>query len=314
MTPKRTHNFQVNLGGVLEVLSNHLYSSERVFIRELLQNACDAITARQLKQPDWKGEIHIELHADAERPLLVLEDNGIGLNESEVQQFLSSIGASAKRDYFANSRDEFIGQFGIGLLSCFMVSDEITLVTRAEGQPAIKWVGKVDGTYDLYTLEQDLSVGTKVYLTAKADKKSLFTQRSIQRLVRLYGEILPFPIFLRTNDDPEEQVNAQVAIWEQPAADRGSWRLEILDFGSKTFEMPFQDFIEIDLPEQGARGVAYILPYSSNPNSKTNAQGVFEKDVAFYFRGQHHAGMVLFCEMCPECQWVTANGLARKFL
>ena len=119
MTSKGTHAFQVNLGGVLEVLSNHLYSSERVFIRELLQNACDAIVARQLKSADWKeGKIHLELIAEADQvPLLVIEDNGIGLNESEVRQFLSSIGASTKRDYFTNNRDQFIGQFGIGLLS-----------------------------------------------------------------------------------------------------------------------------------------------------------------------------------------------------
>lgn len=52
-----THTFQVNLGGVLDVLANHLYSSEQVFIRELLQNACDAIAARRLKSPDWKAKL-----------------------------------------------------------------------------------------------------------------------------------------------------------------------------------------------------------------------------------------------------------------
>lgn len=270
MTAKGTHAFQVNLGGVLEVLSNHLYSSERVFIRELLQNACDAIVARQLKSPDWKeGEIHLELIAEAEQvPLLVIEDNGIGLNESEVRQFLSSIGASTKRDYFTNNRDQFIGQFGIGLLSCFMVSDQITLVTRAAGHAAIKWVGKVDGTYDLFELDEDLDVGTKVYLSAKNDKHDLFNARSLQRLIKFYGEILPFPIHFSSTGDKGACLNAQAAVWEQSYLDKGTRRLEYLEYGRQSFDIQFQDYIEINLPEFGAEGIVYLLPFAANPNSK----------------------------------------------
>lgn len=272
MTAKGTHAFQVNLGGVLEVLSNHLYSSERVFIRELLQNACDAIVARQLKSSDWKeGAIHLELITQADQaPLLVIEDNGIGLNEAEVRQFLSSIGASTKRDYFTHSREQFIGQFGIGLLSCFMVSDQITLITKAAGQTAIKWVGKVDGTYDLFELEEDLSVGTKVYLSAKNEKQDLFNSRSIQRLVKFYGEILPFPIHFVHNDDESTLLNAQHAVWEQNYRDKGTRRLELLEYGRQSFDIQFQDYIEINLPTFGAEGVAYLLPFATNPNSKSS--------------------------------------------
>lgn len=270
MTSKGTHAFQVNLGGVLEVLSNHLYSSERVFIRELLQNACDAIVARQLKSADWKeGKIHLELIAEAEQvPLLVIEDNGIGLNESEVRQFLSSIGASTKRDYFTNNREQFIGQFGIGLLSCFMVSEQITLITRAAGHAAIKWVGKVDGTYDLFELDEDLDIGTKVYLSAKNDKHDLFNAPSLQRLIKFYGEILPFPIHFSSNGEQGACLNAQAAVWEQSYLDKGTRRLEYLEYGRQSFDIQFQDYIEINLPEFGAEGIVYLLPFAANPNSK----------------------------------------------
>jgi molecular chaperone HtpG len=133
MVEKESKVFKVNLGGVLDVLSNHLYSSEKVFLRELLQNSCDAIAARNLFDPDHKGTIRIEVINDEEN-ILIIEDNGIGLKEEEVVEFLSSVGSSTKRDYFTSNRDHFIGQFGIGLLSCFMICDEIVLITKAKDQ------------------------------------------------------------------------------------------------------------------------------------------------------------------------------------
>lgn len=273
-----THNFQVHLGGVLDVLANHLYSSEKVFIRELLQNACDAITARQLNDPAHAGIIRAELHADGPQPLLVVEDNGIGLNETEVKQFLSSIGSSSKKEHLSNKRDQFIGQFGIGLLSCFMVSDQITLVTRAQGHQAVKWVGKVDGTYDLSLLDTDLDIGTKVYISAKADQKALFTFPNIQKLLRYYGEILPFPIELRSHDEERYQrINPEPPVWERVYVDKGTRRLEILRYGSTAFDIPFQDCLDIQLPELGVTGVAYILPYSSNINAQQSHRVYLKK-------------------------------------
>ncbi len=74
-----SHNFQVNLKGVLDVLANHLYSSEQVFIRELLQNSVDAIEALKIKDPDHIGKIVIELYTSKDTCQIMVEDNGIGL-------------------------------------------------------------------------------------------------------------------------------------------------------------------------------------------------------------------------------------------
>ena len=124
------HKFQVDLGGIIDLLSNHLYSGPEVFLRELLQNAVDAITARGLIESGHVGSVQFETIQGKGRlpPTLVVEDNGIGLTSEEIHQFLSTIGRSSKRESL--DRDDFIGQFGIGLLSCFVVADEITLITR----------------------------------------------------------------------------------------------------------------------------------------------------------------------------------------
>ena len=124
--------FQVNLSGIIELLSHHLYSGPQVYLRELLQNAVDAIQARRQLEPALVGEITVELVRDGSGPAtLVFEDNGIGLTEEEVHTFLSTIGLSSKSEDLAKRRGDFIGQFGIGLLAGFMVTDEIVLITRS---------------------------------------------------------------------------------------------------------------------------------------------------------------------------------------
>src|SRR6185369_16210001 len=114
-TDKRTsHAFQVNLAGIIELLSAHLYSGPHVYLRELLQNAVDAIAARGQLGESLPGEITVELVDDpAGTPTLVFEDNGIGLTEDEVHRFLATIGSSSKRGELAGLRGDFIGQFGI---------------------------------------------------------------------------------------------------------------------------------------------------------------------------------------------------------
>src|SRR5690606_14320956 len=153
--------FQVALRGVVDLLARHLYSSPRVYLRELLQNAVDAITARGALG-DTDGPARIVL-----RPLvgggLEVHDTGVGLTRDEAHELLATIGRSSKRDVeLGTGREEFLGQFGIGLLSAFMVADEIELVSRSArpsvaGGPAapVRWRGRSDGRYELVELVPD---------------------------------------------------------------------------------------------------------------------------------------------------------------
>lgn len=161
------YRFKVNLGGMIEILSDHLYSSPDVYIRELLQNGVDAITGRK-KLEEGVEAYHeaaggedtgcITLDIDEGRSL-VFSDNGQGLTEEEIHQFLAIIGESSKRN-LENGRIEtdYIGRFGIGLLSCFMVSDEIVMLTRScrgADAPVLEWRGKPDGTYTIRKVDRN---------------------------------------------------------------------------------------------------------------------------------------------------------------
>src|ERR1044071_3123397 len=98
------YKFQVNLGGIIDLLSNHIYSSPQVFIRELLQNAVDAITARLHAEPAHTGSVWVELPERTvdDAPSLVFRDNGIGLTEEEIHSFLATIGQTSKRAELSN--------------------------------------------------------------------------------------------------------------------------------------------------------------------------------------------------------------------
>src|SRR5688572_5020133 len=127
------YQFRINLRGIIDLLSNHLYSGPEVYLRELLQNGIDAIHARSMLEPGYRGEITIEVNPPrpGSRPTLSFLDNGVGLTEEEIHRFLATIGQSSKNSEFWDRPDDFIGRFGIGLLSCFVVSDEIVVITRS---------------------------------------------------------------------------------------------------------------------------------------------------------------------------------------
>ena len=95
MENENNNLFQVNLKGMIALLSEHIYSNPNTFVRELLQNCVDAITALRNIDENYAGRIDVYLNEDGS---LVFQDNGIGLKEEEVYRFLTVIGESSKRD------------------------------------------------------------------------------------------------------------------------------------------------------------------------------------------------------------------------
>lgn len=272
MDQQDTYRFQVNLSGMINILSNHLYSNPKVYLRELLQNGVDAITARQaLAEDHYIGQINIEVNGIGVGSTLIIEDNGVGLNEAEVHEFLAMIGQSSKRgEDFLSTNTSFIGRFGIGLLSCFMVSDEIVMVTQsAKGGPALEWRGKPDGTYTIRKLETPLSPGTKVYLRCKEGSEIYFDENNLQNWLYHYGALLPYPINLNT-ENIKRQINPPSPVWIKDPLLARSHREEVLAFGEQLLGDKFRDFIPLKTSSGGTGGIAFILPQAVNLNAKRN--------------------------------------------
>ncbi|MYR17495.1 ATP-binding protein, partial [Streptomyces sp. SID6137] len=163
------HTFQVDLRGLVDLLSHHLYSSPKVYLRELLQNAVDAVTARRALTPDAPALVRLHT-ADGG---LRVEDSGIGLTESDVHELLATIGRSSKRaEGLQEARSDFLGQFGIGLLACFVVAERIRVVSRSArtpDAPPVEWTARDDGSYTVRTLPDAArpEPGTTVQLTPR---------------------------------------------------------------------------------------------------------------------------------------------------
>lgn len=265
--------FKVNLGGMIDILANHLYSSPDVFVRELLQNGTDAISGRRLSDASFQ-EGRIDITIDPEKGL-VFSDNGTGLTEKEIHQFLAVIGQSSKRDLQTGRiLEDYIGRFGIGMLSCFMVTDEIMLRTRSVKDMAHAWEfhGKPDGTYSISEIAADIvPVGTEIHILAKKGCEQYFQEERICELVRYYGLPLPFPVMMH-GADGEYRINQ---MFRSAAA---SARESVMSLGRQIFETEFLDYIPLESKNGLFSGVAYILPHAVSLHAK-NKHRIYLKNM-----------------------------------
>ena len=260
------YRFKVNLSGMIEILSDHLYSSPDVYIRELLQNAVDAVVARKKNSSaaelqGYEGSIDVYLEDNTLRFI----DNGIGLTDEEIHKFLSIIGESSKKQLNeAALRSDYIGKFGIGLLSCFMVSNEIVVKTRSiRSEDAFIWIGKPDGTYTLDKYGEPHDPGTEIILTPKEDCLPYFEPDRVRELLLHYGQILPYPINLHAEGE-SDRINFQVLPWEKENVDKS----ELLEYGYDMFRTKFFDAVILKSESGDATGVAFILPYQVHSSAK----------------------------------------------
>ncbi len=253
--------FQVDLRGVVDLLSRHIYSSPRVYLRELLQNARDAITARA--EVDGKGgRIRISPLTEASGEF-VLRDDGVGLTATEVAELLATVGRSSKRDIFDLPRSDYLGQFGIGLLSCFMVADSIVIRSRsARGGASVEWVGNSDGTFVVAELDEELPIGTSVHLVPRFDQDDLLRPAAVRELAETFAEFLPVRVTIDT-------VVSEVDITRPaPFLDARADPDAAVAYGRDLLGATPLDAIELSDAATGTRGLAYVLPFAPPPGAR----------------------------------------------
>jgi molecular chaperone HtpG len=257
-----SRSFGVDLRGIIELLSQHLYSSPRVYVRELLQNAIDAITARG----EGPARIVIEPAEQTGDGTLRISDTGIGLTEDEVHTLLSTLGRTSKRDELGFARQDFLGQFGVGLLSCFLVADEIRLVSRsAKGGPAVRWTAEGNGTYEVVADESARTeVGTTVTLVPRRDAEHWLQHDMVTALAKEFGELLPAEVLIGTErlTQPELPWSRRPGESGEDFGDRMSTYCE-RTFGFRPFEV-----LPLDVPTVGLTGAAFVMPDAAHPGSR----------------------------------------------
>lgn len=266
--------FQVDLHGVVDLLARHLYSGERVYLRELMQNGVDAITARRRLDPDAPATVRIRPLPDG---ALAVTDSGVGLTAAEAEELLATVGRSSKRDAdLGLARQEYLGQFGIGLLSAFMVADRIELTSRSARDPqapAVRWIGHADGSYELTELpaDADVQAGSTVLLRPRRDAEHWLEVGTVVALAEEFGSLLP--VDLAVEVPLEDGTDARV--WRRISEPALPWQVEYSDAGRRSAALTryceralgFTPLaaIDLDVPLAGVSGVAYVLPTAVPP-------------------------------------------------
>ncbi|TXS52895.1 HSP90 family protein [Streptomyces sp. t39] len=260
------NSFQVDLRGLVDLLSHHLYSSPRVYVRELLQNAVDAVTARRAHDPAAPATIRLSATGDA----VVIEDSGVGLTADEVHTLLATIGRSSKRDALESARAEFLGQFGIGLLACFVVARQIRVVTRSArrpGEPPVEWLANDDGSYTVRTLPDEArpEPGTTVRLEPRPGAEEWTGPDRVAQLATDYGSLLPYDVTFSGPGVTGRPLTDRPAVWDRPHPTPTARRVALAGHCARQFGFTPLDSIDLDLPVAGVRGVAYVLPEATSP-------------------------------------------------
>ncbi|MGC5167144.1 HSP90 family protein [Luteimicrobium sp. DT211] len=273
--PAAARPFQVDLRGVVDLLGRHLYSGPRVYLRELVQNARDAVRARADLEPDrrrdpaWEVRIH---PADGPGGVLRVVDDGAGLTTAEVGDLLATVGRSSKRDLLDLPREGLLGRFGIGLLSCFMVTDRIVVRSRSvRGDAPVEWVGSADGTFSVRELTGDeaarVPVGTEVRLAARPDDVALLDHDGVLGLARTYARFLDVPVRVARPDGTWETVT-QEPVFAATGERREALAEQVRAFGRDLVSAEPFDAIELSVPATGTRGTAYVLPFAPPPGAR----------------------------------------------
>ena len=261
--------FKAESKRLLDLMINSIYTHKEIFLREIISNASDAIDKLcyksltdenvGLKREDFR----ITIHADPDARTLTVSDNGIGMDENELENNLGVIASSGtyqfRQEVGKDSEDvDIIGQFGVGFYSAFMVADQITVITKKYGESqAYRW--ESDGA-DGYTVTPcgKETVGTDIIMHIKPDEGEetygeFLQEYTLRSLVKKYSDYIRWPIRMEVSksrkkegspeDKPEyesykeeETLNSMVPLWQRK---KGEVTREEHD---KFYQEKFNDF------------------------------------------------------------------------
>jgi molecular chaperone HtpG len=241
-----TKQFKAEIGRMLDLVVNSLYSKKEIFLRELLSNASDAIDrAKYLglvdkeilaDSPDWR----ITVSADKDKRLLSVSDNGYGMDAEDLESNLGTIASSGTKKFMeaaaakdANNLPELIGKFGVGFYAAFMVADKVTVVSKKRGEnEAFAWESDGTGSYTVSGAERD-AYGTTITLHLRDGQDEYLDEWRVRELVKSYSDFIAYPIFFNETGkkadeskdgdkkEPEapKPLNTMTALWKRPKKD-----------------------------------------------------------------------------------------------
>ena len=221
-------NLAINSENIFPIIKKWLYSDHDIFIREVVSNACDAIT--KLKKLDLMSEVSlpddykakIEVEVNPEDKTITFTDNGLGMTADEVKEYINQIAFSGAADFLEKYKDkaneeQIIGHFGLGFYSVFMVADsaEIHTLSYKEGSEAVHWESDGGLTFEMGPSDKD-TVGTRIILHLNEDSYEFANEYRVREVLDKYCSFMPVEIFLtKANAEPEYETIPNEEVTEE---------------------------------------------------------------------------------------------------
>ena len=256
------HDTAVNLHGLMQVLSKHLYSTPIVALRELVQNAHDAIVRRRLEDINSAFTPEIRVTGNPQNKTITIYDSGAGLTKHEIHEFLATVGIGYTRQL--RQEDDatgLIGMFGLGFLSSFVLAEQVTVHTTSWKTPQEGWVYRSDNG-ETYRIESALprEPGFTVTLSLKDEFSYLADNPLLETLLGRYCVLMREPLFVGQS---ETAVNHLSPPWRRDADSAvvlhpGLRQKQNIEFASR-FERTFTPICTIDITPSGKSDVVGIL-------------------------------------------------------
>jgi molecular chaperone HtpG len=247
--------FKTEVTQLLHLIIHSLYSHPEIFLRELISNASDALdtlkyltlTDDSFKNIPFDPRIDVSFgdeerrivtisETDKKKKVITVADNGIGMNEADLERNLGTIARSGTRDFLksltgdSKKDSNLIGQFGVGFYSSFMVAERVEVLSKKAGeQNAFKWTSDGKGNFEIEEAVRNQN-GTTVTLYLSESGEEFANHFAIESIIKKYSNHIPFPIFLHYYEEKtegaktvkvkkERQVNAASAMWRRPKSE-----------------------------------------------------------------------------------------------
>jgi heat shock protein beta len=219
------HEFEAEVGRLMEIIIHSLYTDRSIFMRELVSNAGDALDKIRYKsltnkeELGEKADLNIRVKIDKEGRTISIIDSGVGMTAKELTDNLGTVARSGTAkflEHFAQSSGEgqgdglsLIGQFGVGFYSAFLVADEVMVISKSnDDDDQHIWTSTADGSFSVSKDPRGntLGRGTAIVLKLKEDSDEFLEKSTTENLITRYSQFIQYPIFMWDSKVETEEV------------------------------------------------------------------------------------------------------------
>lgn len=210
---------EIHSENILPIIKRWLYSDKDIFARELVSNACDAIHKVKILRDQGKttaddAEFRIDVKIDKEAKTVTFSDNGIGMDAEEVEKYIAQIAFSSAEEFMEKYKtnkegDQFIGHFGLGFYSAYMIASKVTVNTLSWKDQAVSALWTCDGSRDYELVEGTRKMrGTDITLYVDAENEEYLDATKMRQILEHYCSFMPVPIYLN-----DSHINHHQPLW-----------------------------------------------------------------------------------------------------